>query len=229
MIKTIASLKWRVFKLCCPAHWFPNTPHIIRIWLFLSQIAATIRLKGKVSQDFLLLCFWFFSWISPPQKSAEIFAIQGAPPVSTTPVANLSPVSTTPAANCHWYQQHWRQTMGTISGCRYLKVNLKQKFIYMLAQLSKGVPTKLLKFFSLKIFFICRYRWWTLSCEYLRVFSKKFETALMGKLILEKNQKLKISWKCLFKVIVQVVLHYFVLYIFPTEVIHFCAFIFSIF
>jgi hypothetical protein len=38
-----------------------------------------------------------------------------------------------------------------------------------------------------------------LSCEYLREFSKKFETALMiysrawGKLIHEKNQKQKIS------------------------------------
>jgi hypothetical protein len=29
----------------------------------------------------------------------EIFASQGAPPVLTTPVANLPPVSTTPAAN----------------------------------------------------------------------------------------------------------------------------------
>ncbi len=52
----------------------------------------------------------------------------------------------------------------------------------------------------------CRwYRWSTLSCEYLREFSKKFETALMvysgawGKLIHEKNQKQKISWHCPFK------------------------------
>jgi hypothetical protein len=32
------------------------------------------------------------------RKFAEIFASQSAPPVSTTPVANLPPVSTTPAA-----------------------------------------------------------------------------------------------------------------------------------
>jgi hypothetical protein len=32
-------------------------------------------------------------------KFAEIFASQGAPPVSTTPVANLPPVSRTLAAN----------------------------------------------------------------------------------------------------------------------------------
>ncbi len=42
------------------------------------------------------------------------------------------------------------------------------------------------------------------SCEYLREFSKKFETVLMGysgaggKLIDEKNQKQKISWHCPF-------------------------------
>ncbi len=54
----------------------------------------------------------------------------------------------------------------------------------MLTLLSKGVPTKLLKFFWLKIFYIChrcqRHRWSTLSCQYLRDFWKKFETVLMG-------------------------------------------------
>ncbi len=46
----------------------------------------------------------------------------------------------------------------------------------------------------------------TLSCEYLREFSKKFEMVLMeytgpgGKLIHEKNQKQKISWHCPFTV-----------------------------
>ncbi len=44
-----------------------------------------------------------------------------------------------------------------------------------------------------------------LSCEYLREFSKKFETTLLvysgawGKMIHEKNQKSKISWHCPFK------------------------------
>jgi hypothetical protein len=33
------------------------------------------------------------------RKFTEIFASQGAPPVSTTPVANLPPVSATPVAN----------------------------------------------------------------------------------------------------------------------------------
>ncbi len=51
----------------------------------------------------------------------------------------------------------------------------------------------------------CWYRWSTLTCEYLREFSKKFKTVLLGysgaggKLIHEKNQKQKISWHCPFK------------------------------
>ncbi len=49
-----------------------------------------------------------------------------------------------------------------------------------------------------------RHRWSTLICEYLREFSKKFETVQMGysgaggKLIHEKNLKQKISWHCPF-------------------------------
>jgi hypothetical protein len=68
----------------------------------------------------------------------------------------------------------------------------------MLTLMPKGAQTKLLKFFCLKIFSIC-HRWCTLSREYLREFSKKFEMAVMvysdawGKLIHEKNQKSKIS------------------------------------
>jgi hypothetical protein len=52
----------------------------------------------------------------------------------------------------------------------------------MFTLLPKGVQTKLLKFFSLKIFSIyhrCqRHRWCTLSREYLRKFLKKFEMAI---------------------------------------------------
>jgi hypothetical protein len=69
-----------------------------------------LTLKGTVSRDFLLLAFFMNQF--PPssrvfhldrfkffRKFAEIFASQGAPPVSTTPVANLPPVSATPVAN----------------------------------------------------------------------------------------------------------------------------------
>ncbi len=50
----------------------------------------------------------------------------------------------------------------------------------------------------------CRWhRWCTLTCEYLREFSKKFAMILMfgawGKVIHEKNLKQKITWHCPFK------------------------------
>jgi hypothetical protein len=77
-------------------------------------------LKGTVSRDFLLPVFFMHQFPPSPRvshydrfeffrKFAEIFASQSAPPVSTTPAANLPPVSTTPAANCHRCQRHRRQ------------------------------------------------------------------------------------------------------------------------
>jgi hypothetical protein len=69
-----------------------------------------LNLKRTVSRDFLLLVFFMNQFPPSPRvfhldrfeffrKFAEIFASQGAPPVSTTPVANLPPVSATPVAN----------------------------------------------------------------------------------------------------------------------------------
>ncbi len=79
----------------------------------------------------------------------------------------------------------------------------------MFTLLPKGVKTKLLKFFILKIFSIyhrCQRHWWcTLSREYLRKFLKKFEMAVKvysgawGNWFIKKNQKSKISWHCPFK------------------------------
>ncbi len=66
-------------------------------------------LMGTVSRDFLLLVFFMNQFPPSPwvyhlgrfkffRKLAEIFAAQGWPPVSATPVANLPPMSTTPVA-----------------------------------------------------------------------------------------------------------------------------------
>jgi hypothetical protein len=113
-------------------------------------------------------------------------------------------------ANCHRYQRHRRQIchrcnwhrwqiMGTISGCRHLKVNLKAKiFIYVFSTTQRW-PNKIFKNFSDWRFFPFA------TGEYLREFSKKIEMVLMeysgaeGKLIHEKNQKQKVSWHCPFK------------------------------
>jgi hypothetical protein len=59
--------------------------------------------KGTVSRDFLLLVFFMNQFPPSPRvfhldrfeffrNFAEIFASQGAPPVSTTPVANFSSI-----------------------------------------------------------------------------------------------------------------------------------------
>ncbi len=110
------------------------------------------------------------------------------------PVANLPPVSTTPVENCHRYQRHRRQIchrclwhrwqiMATISGCRQLKVNLKAKIYIYVNSTSQRCPKKIIKICCFNVFAICHrcrwHRWQILSCEYLREFLKKFETALM--------------------------------------------------
>ncbi len=147
--------------------------------------------------------------ILPPVPLVLLTPVANLPPVSTILEANLAPVSTTPVANCHQYQRHRRQIchrchwhrwqiIGTISGCRYLIVNLKLKFYIYVSSTTQRWPNKIIKNFLIEDFF-------HLSCEYLREFSKKFETVLMeysgagGKLIHEKNQKQKISWHCPFK------------------------------
>ncbi len=134
--------------------------------------------KGQCHEIF---CFWFFSWISFLQ----------APENTNRAVSNFFENSKNNGINIRLLRWTWRQ-----------------KCIYVLTLLSKGVPPKLIKFFWLN-FFIChrcqRHRWSTLSCEYLRKFSKKIEMVLMGysgaggELIDEKNQKQKISWHCPFK------------------------------
>ncbi len=95
------------------------------------------------------------------------------------PAANLPTVSTIPAANLPPVSMIWQQYQAADT----LKWTWRQKFIYMLTLLPKGVQKKLLKFFCLKVFPICHrchwHRWQTLSCEYLREFLKKFEKAPM--------------------------------------------------
>ncbi len=79
-------------------------------------------------------------------------------PVSTTPV------STTLVANCHQHQQYRRQIchcccwhrwqiMGTISGCRELKVNLKAKIYIHVNCTTRRCPNKIIKILLLEDFF----------------------------------------------------------------------------
>jgi hypothetical protein len=94
--------------------------------------------------------------------------------------------------------------MGTISGCRYFKVNLKAKLYVYVNSTIQRCPNKIIKTFLIEDFFHLPP---VVNIE-LRISTRifeKFETALMvysgawGKLIHEKNQKSKISWRCPFK------------------------------
>ncbi len=105
------------------------------------ESSLLLFLKGQCHEIF---CFWLFSWIIfspapeyPIRTVSEIFASQGAPPVSTTPTgvndtgdkigAGINDTGCTFCLQfclCCWYR--W-QIMGTISGCWDLQVKLKAK------------------------------------------------------------------------------------------------------
>ncbi len=161
--------------------------------------------KGQCHEIF---CFWFFSWINfPPAPEYPIWTVSNfqqnlqrysqvkVPLVSMTPTTNFATSFTSVVDTNSKFATGGNDTGGKFAtgvndtGRKQweqyqaedtLKWTWRQKFIYILTLLSKGVPTKLFKFFWLKIFFMChwcqRHRWSTLSCKYLRKFSKKFET-----------------------------------------------------
>ncbi len=169
---------------------------------FLYQCGGS--LKGQCHEIF---CFWFFLWISFHPAPAANFAISSPCAVDTggkfaTGVNDTGGKFAAGVVDTGGKQWEQYQAADT------LKWSWRQKFIYMVTLLPKGAQTKLLKFFSLKIFSICHrcrwHRWCTLSRVYLCEFSKKFEKAVLvysdacGKLIHEKNHKSKISWHCPF-------------------------------
>ncbi len=136
------------------------------------------ELKGTLSRDFLLLVFSMNQF--PPAAEYPIRTIsnffentrryaqvkvhhqyqrhrwQILPPVSL--------VLLTLAASCHRFQQHrqkichrcqrqrW-QIMGTISGCRHLKVNLKAKIYICVNSTTQRCPNKIIKIFLIEGFF----------------------------------------------------------------------------
>ncbi len=102
--------------------------------------------------------------ILPPFPLVLLTPVANLPPVSAIPAANLPPVSATPVANCHRYQRHRRQIcrrchwhrwqiMGSISGCRYLKVNLEAKIYIYVFSTTQRWPNKIVKIFLIEDFF----------------------------------------------------------------------------
>ncbi len=55
--------------------------------------------------------------------------------------------------NCHRCQRYQWQTMGLISGCRYLKVNLKAKIYTYVNSTIQRCPNKIIKIFLIEDFF----------------------------------------------------------------------------
>ncbi len=79
--------------------WSANMCKCIKTHLYQIRMLKNIFFKGTVSRDFSLLVFFINQFPPSPRvshqdrfeffrKFAEIFAAQGLPPVSTTPVAN---------------------------------------------------------------------------------------------------------------------------------------------
>ncbi len=114
---------------------------------------------GKFCHQFRLCC-----WHHRCQRYRQ----ENLPPVSTTPVANchryhrhrrqiLPPVPLVLLCQrhrqqiCHRCQRHRWQIMGTISGCRHLKVNLKAK-IYVNST-TQRCSNKIIKNFLFEVFF----------------------------------------------------------------------------
>ncbi len=97
--------------------------------------------------------------------SATWYCSHYLPPVLLTPVANLPPVSLIPMANCHrcrWYRRKFSTGIN----------NTSQTF---------GKICRRCRWHQWQICRRCRwYRWCTFTCEYLREFSIKFKTVLMG-------------------------------------------------
>ncbi len=139
-----------------------------------------------------------FNSFSAEGENAEWYFPVGQ--VSTTPAAKLS---MTPVARR-------RQTMGTISGCRYLTVNLKAKiYIYVNSSIQR-CPKKIIKIFLIEDFFHLPPVSTTpvVNLE-LRISPRIFEKILngsngilrgLGETDSWKNQKSKISWHCPFDI-----------------------------
>ncbi len=126
----------------------------------------------------------------------------------------------TPVANCHRYQRHRRQIchrchwhrwqiMGTILGCRHLKVNLKAKIYIYVSSTIQRWPNKINIIFLVEDFFHLPPVSLTLVANLeLRISPRIFKNIQnglngilwgRGETDSWKNQKQKVSWHCPFK------------------------------
>ncbi len=184
------------------------------LWLVvriaLKYVLGHSCIKGTVSRDFFPLDFLWINFPPAPEyldhfkffrKFAEIFATQGAPPVSMTPVANLPPVSNllpvdtggkiaaginnTGGKFATSVNDTCGKIMGTVSGCWDLNF-----YDWRFFPFAAGVPNT------------GGTPWAANISANLRKNSKlpqRFTQGLGGNWFMKKNQKSKISWHCPFK------------------------------
>ncbi len=126
---------------------------------YCSSITPVTRpFKGTVSRDFLLLVF--YESVSPQPQSIPLgpFRIFSKICGDIRKSRCTTSINDTSGKFCHQFHQcclyRWL-TMGTISGCRYLEVNMKAKnFIYVNSTIQR-CPNKIIKIFLIEDFFIC--------------------------------------------------------------------------
>jgi hypothetical protein len=162
-----------------------------------SPLYKPLPFKGTVSRDFLLLVF-FINQFPPIWANSKFF--ENSRRYSQLKVDH----------RCRWHrwqmkkifnQKNFNNFVGTpldsrgntdIHFCLQVHLKVSAAWYYSLYIFATGINNTSKT--GGKICRRCRwYRWSTLSCKYLREFSRKFETALMvysgawGKLIHEKN------------------------------------------
>ncbi len=178
-IKTISnffenSRRYSQLKVChrCQRHGW-QMEKIFNLKNFNNFVWSPLGSRGNIYINFSLQVHF--------QVSAAWYCFHYLPLVSLTPVENFR--------RCRWYR--WQFSTGVVdTGAKFAA-----------GIVATGVNNT--RETGGKIFRRCRWhRGCTLTCEYLREFSKKFEMILMlisgawGKVIHEKNLKQKISWHC---------------------------------
>ncbi len=149
--------------------------------LFLLSLVSFTRpnlLKGQCHEIF---CFRFFSWITFPQAPYNNIRIisnffensrrysqvkvhhrcqwhrwQIAAGINDTGGKFATSINDAGGKFCHQFPLccwHRWQIMGTISGCRYLKVNLRAKIYIHVSSTTQRWPNKIVKIFLIEVFF----------------------------------------------------------------------------
>ncbi len=160
-----------------------------------------------------IFCFRFFFHESPSPKPLKI--ILGSFQIFCKNSRRYSQAKVHQQCQghrCHWHRCHWHrwQIMGTISGCRHLKVNLKAKIYINVNSSSQCCPKKIMKIFLIGVFFHLPPVSTTPLVHFElrispRIFKKNskrpkgFSQGLGGNWFMKKNQKSKISCHCPFK------------------------------